>query len=228
MVITIDGPSGSGKGTTASLLALKTGFYHLDSGALYRAVVVHMLESNIHPDEVNKISAELRKVNIKILQDAETKKTRYILNSRDITEKIRMPEVSKIISAFAKISEVREFVKNQQRMIAKKDDIIAEGRDMGTEIFPNAELKVYLTADLYVRAKRRFLEIQQIDSSITLEEVQKDIEMRDFEDMNRKVSPLRIASDAILLDNTNLTIQDQVQKIYDWYLKLKNEEKQNI
>ena len=224
MIITIDGPAGSGKGTTAKLVAERLKIVHLDTGSIYRLVTYYLTKLSIRPDEIEKITAALNTVSICLENNSPVEK-KFLISNQEIPEsELRTSEISQIVAKYARVKEIREFVKTiQKNFINKHKDIIVEGRDIGSEICPNAELKVYLTADLETRAKRRYLELKNKLPGVTYEQVLADIKERDQEDMNREISPLRIPEGAKVLDNTNLTIDQQVDIICNWYKEIKSE-----
>ncbi|RMD77052.1 (d)CMP kinase [Candidatus Dojkabacteria bacterium] len=225
-IITIDGPAGAGKGITAKLLAQRLNYYHLDSGALYRIVSLYLLRKDIRPNELDKIISKVQEIDIKITQ-LEDKTSKFYLNGQDVTDDIRTEEVSSKVADYAKIPEIREFVKKQQVKICQDMNIVAEGRDTGSEIFPNADLKIYLTADFEVRAERRFKELVSKGKNVDFDKVKEELRQRDYLDLNREISPLRVPEDARILDNTNLTIDQQVDIIYKWFLEIQSKDNEN-
>lgn len=210
--IAIDGPSGSGKGVTAKRLAKKLNYNYLDTGSMYRAIGYYMYINNITESKFNE--SILDNINIEFNENNEV-----ILNSENIENKIRNPEISMMASNFSKIKAVREFLVKQQQQIVKNKGFIAEGRDIGSVVIPDAELKIYLNADIKVRAKRRLLDYEQQNKTYTLNEVEKELEKRDYQDMNRTESPLIKTDDAIEVDTTNCTINEQIDIIYNLAIK---------
>lgn len=215
IVIAIDGYSSCGKSTLAKSLARKLGYVFIDSGAMYRAVTLYAIRNSLinggTPDKDTIIAATCN-MQITFRFDPETEKNTTYLNGEDVEEEIRRLEVSEYVSPVSAIREVREaMVRLQQGMGAEKG-IVMDGRDIGTVVFPDAELKIFMTADPEIRAQRRFLELQAKGLNINIEEVRKNISQRDFIDQNREESPLRKAADAIVLDNSHLTPQEQL----DW------------
>lgn len=211
IIIAIDGPAGSGKSTTARLLAQKLGYLYIDTGAMYRAVTLFWLRSGL-PLESTSIESILLKIILELKQ-----KDDYLyvyLNGIDVTKEIRFPEVTQYVSPISAIPSVREFLVNLQREYGKDGGVVLDGRDIGTVVFPNAHLKVFLTADIDERVRRRMQELKEKGFDIDAVDVRKQILERDRIDSSREHSPLRKAEDAILLDTTNLTIDEQVQKIY--------------
>lgn len=207
-VIAIDGPAGSGKGTIAKLLSTRLSFLHLDSGAIYRCVTLETIERNIKLNEVEKIANLIDTMQIEFKEDGVV-----FLNGKDVTKRIRENDINNIVSDVAKIKELREKVEILQRGMAKKSNIIMEGRDIGTTVFPNADLKFYLDADIKERANRRYKENLEKGIDTTYDEVLNILKNRDYIDMNREVSPLKRADDAILIDATYLTIDETVNKL---------------
>ncbi|OFO44085.1 cytidylate kinase [Anaerococcus sp. HMSC075B03] len=202
-IIALDGPSGSGKSTIANILAKKLKISYLNTGSMYRAVTLFFLENNIKKSD--KIDIDLlRKINIDIKGD------KVFLNEKDVSDKIRNKEVTENVSWVSSISLVRKYLVDMQRKISQNKSIILDGRDIGTVVFPNAKYKFFLVASSEVRAKRRY-EQNEIDKP--LEEIQKDIEKRDYLDSHREISPLKKAEDAIEIDSSNLTIDETIEEI---------------
>lgn len=202
-IIALDGPSGSGKSTIANILAKKLKISYLNTGSMYRAVTLFFLENNIKKSD--KIDIDLlRKINIDIKED------KVFLNEKDVSDKIRNKEVTENVSWVSSILLVRKYLVDMQRKISQNKSIILDGRDIGTVVFPNAKYKFFLVASSEVRAKRRY-EQNEIDKS--LEEIQKDIEKRDYLDSHREISPLKKAEDAIEIDSSNLTIDETIEEI---------------
>ncbi len=210
-VIAIDGPAGSGKSTTARLLASQLGFVYLDTGAMYRALTWFALRNDIPIDDGSKLTGVAQKLKIEFQMDGEL--NRVYLNGADITEEIRTPEVTKAVSQVSAHPGVRREMVKRQKEIGKKGNIVAEGRDTTSVVFPDAGIKVYLDASIQERARRRLLELSRNGVSSTLEEQVKDLERRDKYDSTREVSPLKKTRDALVIDTTNLTIEEQVDRI---------------
>src|SRR5690606_20375982 len=205
IVIAIDGLSSCGKSTIARQLAKELNYLYVDSGAMYRAITLYFLRNNIDFNNKEQILNALDRMDLDFRLNEQTGKVEIFMNKENVQHMIREMIVADKVSEVAAIPEVREFaVKQQQKMGAKKG-IIMDGRDIGTTVFPDAELKLFVTADNAVRVERRFKELYQKNPNITIEEVAHNIEMRDYIDANREVSPLRKASDAIEIDTTNLT-----------------------
>ncbi|MXV15849.1 (d)CMP kinase [Hufsiella ginkgonis] len=208
LVIAIDGYSSCGKSTLAKALAKKLHFIYIDSGAMYRAVTLYFLRNNIDVNDHDKVIAALKDIHLNF--HARDYQTHITLNDEEVSEEIRLMPVSEYVSAVSAIREVRhEMVKQQQRM-GKSKNIVMDGRDIGTTVFPDAQLKIFMTADPNVRAERRFKELSAKGDPITLEEVFENLAHRDYQDTTRVESPLVRATDAIILDNTNLTEAQQL------------------
>jgi len=208
IVVAIDGYSSCGKSTLAKALAKKLHFIYVDSGAMYRAVTLYFLRNNVDQTNLSQVAEALKNIHLNFhSRDYETHIT---LNDEEVSDEIRQMPVSDNVSAVSAIHDVRvEMVKQQQRM-GKSKNIVMDGRDIGTTVFPHADVKIFMTADPKVRAERRYKEMAGKNPNITLEEVFKNIANRDFQDTTRKESPLVRSEDAIILDNTNLTPQQQL------------------
>ena len=206
MIIAIDGPAGSGKSTIAKLVALELGFEYLDTGAMYRMVTLRLVNKKISLEDIRSIEKELKNMKIDILNN------RFFLNNVDVTDEIRTPIVSENVSKVAKIKEIRYKMVELQREISKSKNTILDGRDIGTVVFPNAEIKIYLIADEVERAKRRYSELKN-NSEISFEDVLKNIIERDRIDSTRVESPLKTSEEAIEIDTTGNTIEEVKEKI---------------
>lgn len=211
IVVAIDGPAGSGKSTVAKKLAERMKCLYLDTGAMYRAITYCSLENGIVEDD--EAVAELA-TKIDLHLQFENGITRVFVDGDEVTEKIRSADVNSNVSEVAVIAKVRKELVRQQREFGKKGSLIAEGRDMTTVVFPDADVKVYLTASVETRALRRYKEYQAKNIEISLEEVRANIEKRDRIDSSRETSPLMQAEDAILFDNTSFTVEEDVEKLY--------------
>ena len=210
IIIAIDGPAGSGKSTAAKKIAEKLGFLYLDTGAMYRALTYAVLKLNVIDDE-EKIIQLAKSIKIELeFVDGNTKVT---LNGEDVSEAIRSQEVNNHVSQVSTIPQVREELVIQQQRIGAHTNLVTEGRDTTTAVFPGANLKFFLTSSIEKRAKRRFKEFQEKYGKISLEEVMKNLQERDEIDSQRKTSPLTKADDAIEIDTTDLTIDDEVEII---------------
>lgn len=199
--VAIDGPAGAGKSSIAKATAAEIGFIYVDTGALYRSVALFALENGLDSDGLVK---SLDKINVSL--EFVDGSQHVILNGADVSDKIRTAEVSMNASKVSAIPEVREFLFGLQKKIAAENNIIMDGRDIGTVVLPDADLKIFLTASAEERANRRFKEMT--DSGITYEQVLEDIKQRDYNDMHRDIAPLKQAEDAVLLDTTGMTIEE--------------------
>ena len=212
-VVAIDGPAGSGKGTVTKLVGDKLNLINIDTGATYRCVALETLNQNILLDEKEKIVSILDDIEIEFVNTEEGKKV--FLNGNDVTTKIRSKEVSQIVSQVSSIIEVRLKMVDLQRRLAQGKNVIMEGRDIGTYVFPNADVKIYLDASAEERANRRFKQNQETGIEMSYEEILQNIKMRDEIDKNKEMGALKQAEDAIYLDSTNLTIEQVVEKIIE-------------
>lgn len=219
-IIAIDGPAGSGKGTVTKLIAKKLGLVNIDTGAAYRSVALESINQNIKLEEEDKIINMLDNINIEFRN--EHGKDLIYLNGEDVTDKIRQKDVSKIVSPISAIKEVRFKLNDIFRKIAKNQDVIMEGRDIGTYVFPNASLKIYLDASPEERAKRRYIQNQKKGIQMSYEEIVENIKTRDKIDMQKEIGALKKAEDAIYIDSTNLTIEEVVEKIVKKANEIKN------
>ena len=210
-VVAIDGPAGTGKGTITSLISKEMGLVNIDTGATYRCVALYTIKNNINLEEKEKIIESLPNIHIDMENEEGTQKV--YLNNEDVTSQIRSKEVSKIVSQISSIKEVRFAMVEVQRNLAKGKDVIMEGRDITTYVFPNANIKIYLDADEEERAKRRYKEMQEKGIEMTYEEVLNNIQIRDKNDKEKEIGALKIAPDAIYIDTTNLTIEEVKQKV---------------
>ena len=211
MIIAIDGPAGSGKSTTAKLLADRLGFIYLDTGAMYRAITLFFLNNNIDIKNIVHVQKSLKKIDLVI----KNKKTFEVyLNGINVTKMIRESKIDEMVSNVSKILDVREKMVSLQRTFSNNKNIVVEGRDIGSNVFPDADFNFFFIADVMERAKRRFND-NQYKKSITISELVEKIKKRDEIDSNRSISPLIKVDDAIEVDTTSLTIEQQVTKIYD-------------
>ena len=209
MVIAIDGPSGSGKTSTAKLLSEKLKFYYCDSGSLYRAVTYYLLDNKVDLEKSSEIKSALEEVRVEYNIFTNSIK----LNNHDVQEFLRSSNVTQNVSKVSSMKIVRDFLINIQRKLAADNDIILDGRDIGTTVFPEADYKFFIDADIEIRAKRRFQEINIKDTNQDYEKILQTMKERDFYDQNREYSPLKKAEDAICIDTTSLTVNEQVNKI---------------
>ncbi len=216
IIIAIDGFSSCGKSTLAKQLAKKLNYVFVDSGAMYRAITLYFLRNHIDWNSENAVHEALQNITLDFEYNDLKGTSDIFLNDENVESFIRDMLVSESVSEVSTIKEVREFAVDQQQQMGEKKGIVMDGRDIGTTVFPNAELKIFVTADVAVRVARRYQELFAKDANITLEEVQQNLEMRDYIDSNREVSPLRKANDAIVLDNSILNREEQLQIALSW------------
>ncbi|HEX8948247.1 MAG TPA: (d)CMP kinase [Dissulfurispiraceae bacterium] len=210
-VIAIDGPSGAGKSTISQLLARKLGFHYLDTGSLYRAIALYLRREGVAPESADReIHEKLQGVSISF-EDG-----RVLLNGEDVSGAIRTPEAGHYASVFSARKPVRDFLLAIQRNAAKQRDIVAEGRDMTTVVFPDAWRKIYLDASEEGRARRRYMQLKEKGIEITMDEAMKDVRERDLRDSRRDIAPLRRAKDAIYIDSTNLNKDEVIELIFTY------------
>ena len=217
MIIAIDGPAGTGKGTIADLLAKKLGYTYIDTGAMYRCITLKMLNNNIPLNDIEKINELLESTSIEFMNISN--KQHVFLDDEDVTEDIRTPRVNEAVSPTSAIVEIRKKLVEMQRELGENQNVVMEGRDITTVVFPNADVKIYLTASPEIRAKRRYDEMIKKGISITYEDTLKSITERDNIDMNKPVGALKIADDAIVIDSSNLTIDEVYEKIHEIILE---------
>jgi CMP/dCMP kinase len=216
IIITIDGWSSCGKSTLAKQLAKELGYVYVDSGAMYRAVTLYFLRNHIDWTDKKEVHRAMGEITLEFVYNPSSQKSEMYLNEENVEYVIRDLVVAEKVSDVAAIKEVREFAVAQQQQMGKKKGIIMDGRDIGTVVFPKAELKIFMTADNAVRVERRFKELFEKNPNITIEEVKANLEMRDYIDSHREISPLKQAKDAIVLDNTNLTETEQFKIALNW------------
>jgi len=220
ITIAIDGYSSCGKSTVARDLANALGYAYIDTGAMYRAVTLYCLEKGIIQEgravDAFKVIKELLNIHIEFKYSVEHGKSEIFLNNKNVEEEIRTMEVSDLVSPVSAIHEVRKMMVYLQRQLGKNGGIVMDGRDIGTTVFPNAELKIFMTADEDVRIQRRKLELQAKGYKVKDADVKRNIQKRDEDDTNRLESPLKQAPDALLLDNTKLTREEQLEKVLRW------------
>ncbi len=210
IIIAIDGWSSCGKSTLAKQLAGKLGYVYIDSGAMYRAITLFFLRNNINFDQEKKVLEALKKIKIDFRLNDSSGQSEIFLNNENVESEIRDLKVADKVSDVAAIKVVREFAVAQQQKLGEQKAVVMDGRDIGTVVFPHAALKIFMTAQIEVRVQRRYLEMKQKKPDTTIEEVKKNLETRDYIDSHREISPLRKAADAIELDNTNLTMDEQL------------------
>ena len=209
--VAIDGPAGAGKSTAARKAAENLNFIYVDTGAMYRTIGLYMLENQISADNEDALKNALDQIQIELKYKDGVQC--MFLNGEDVSGRIRTPEVSAQASVVAAIPEVREKLLDLQRSMAASQDVIMDGRDIGTHILPDAELKIYLTASVEERARRRYLELVEKGEECNIEDIRKDIADRDYRDMHRETAPLRQAEDAVLLDTSDMTLDEVVTEI---------------
>ena len=209
--IAIDGPAGAGKSTIAKLVAKKRGYIYVDTGAMYRAMALYLLRTGVDISDRAAIAKACQNADISIAyQQGEQV---VLLNGENVNAYLRTEEVGNMASVSSAVPEVRKKLVELQQELAAKEDVVMDGRDIGTVVLPNADVKVYLTASTHTRAMRRFLELQEKGQAADLEKIEADIADRDYRDMHRETSPLRQAEDAVLVDSSEMTIEQVVERI---------------
>jgi CMP/dCMP kinase len=211
IIITIDGWSSCGKSTLAKQLAKSLGYIYIDSGAMYRAITLYFLRNHINWLNTDEVNNALADITIAFKFNDKTQQTEIYLNEENVEYVIRDMVIAEKVSDVAAIKEVRAFAVAQQKKTGGQKGIVMDGRDIGTTVFPDAELKFFMTADIAVRVERRYMEMFEKNPNISIEDVKANLEMRDYIDSNREISPLRKAADAIELDNTHISIEEQLQ-----------------
>ncbi|MBE8720492.1 (d)CMP kinase [Sphingobacterium pedocola] len=218
-IIAIDGYSSCGKSTVAKALAKKLHFVFVDSGAMYRAVTLYFLRNEVDLDNTAAVVQALADIHIDFIPN--TAQTQILLNGEDISEEIRQMAVSEQVSEVSAIKEVRHAMVAQQQKLGSRRNIVMDGRDIGTTVFPDADLKIFMTASPSVRAERRYAELTAKGENVTMEEIQENLSHRDHIDSTREESPLRQAADALILDNSDLTQDQQLEIVLNEYYKIK-------
>ena len=211
--VAIDGPAGAGKITIAKLVAKEKGYIYVDTGAMYRGLAIHFLDKGIQPQETEKVIEACKDAEVTIAYEDAVQ--HVYLNGKDISSRLRNEEVGNMASVTSAIPEVRKKLLELQQNLAKTQNVIMDGRDIGTCVLPHADVKVYLTASVETRAKRRYQELQEKGEDCNLEEIAHDIEERDRRDMTREIAPLKQAEDAVLVDSSDMTIAEVVKTIVD-------------
>jgi cytidylate kinase len=222
IVIAVDGCSSSGKSTFARAIAKQLNYIYIDSGAMYRAIALYCLKNNIISEEKvdhARLIEALKIIVIEFKFNSKSQKYETCLNNENVEEEIRSVNVSEVVSIISKIKEVREKILTLQRKIGQGKGIVMDGRDIGTVVFPEAEIKIFMTADVDIRANRRYDELKAKNIDVDFEIIKRNIEERDYQDINRKESPLMKAHDAIELDNSDMTLAEQM----DWFSKIVSE-----
>jgi cytidylate kinase len=216
IIITIDGWSSCGKSTLAKQLAKLLGYVYVDSGAMYRAITLYFLRNHVDWTDKKEVKKALAEIILEFHFNPKTENSEMYLNDENVEYVIRDLVIAEKVSDVAAIKEVREYAVAQQQNMGKKKGIVMDGRDIGTVVFPKAELKIFMTADNAVRVERRFKELYEKNPNVSIEEVKNNLEMRDYIDSHREVSPLRQAEDAQVLDNTNLSEEQQLKIAHEW------------
>ena len=211
IIIAIDGYSACGKSTTAKMVASRLGYIYIDSGAMYRAVTLYFCDNHISSTNPYQVSQALANIHIQFVHNPKTEKNETYLNGLNVEEEIRKMYISQKVSEVSAVPEVRKAMVYLQQQMGKKRGLVMDGRDIGTCVFPDAELKIFMTADIMVRAQRRQEELLEKNELVDIEEIIKNLQMRDHLDTTRKENPLRMADDAYLLDNTAITIDEQIE-----------------
>ena len=209
--VAVDGPAGAGKSTIAKLVAKKMGYIYVDTGAMYRGLAIHFLKKGIDPEEKEAVVEACRDAEVTIGYESGVQQ--IYLNGENVTDMLRTEEVGNMAFRTSAIPEVREKLLELQRSLAREKDVIMDGRDIGTNILPDADVKIYLTASVETRAKRRYDELKEKGESCDLEEIARDIKARDERDMTRDIAPLKKAEDAVLVDSSDMTIEEVVGRI---------------
>ena len=216
IIITIDGWSSCGKSTLAKQLATELGYVYIDSGAMYRAITLFFLRNHIDWTKHRAVQHALENITLEFVYNEKSRNTEMHLNGENVEYVIRDLVVAEKVSDVAAVKEVREFAVAQQQKMGTKKGIVMDGRDIGTVVFPEAELKIFMTADNAIRVERRFKELYEKNPNITIEEVKANLEMRDYIDSHREISPLKQAADALVLDNSKITIREQLAIALKW------------
>ena len=215
IVITIDGWSSCGKSTLAKQLAKQLGYVYIDSGAMYRAITLYFLRHHLDWTDVSEVINALKNIILEFQCNEKNGQSEIYLNGENVEYVIRDLVIAEKVSEVAAIKEVRTFAVAEQQKMGKMKGIVMDGRDIGTTVFPDAALKIFMTADISVRVERRFKEMFEKNPNITIEEVKNNLEMRDYIDSNREVSPLRKAPDALIIDSTNISMEQQLKFALD-------------
>jgi cytidylate kinase len=212
MIVAVDGPAGAGKSTVAKILARRLGFLYIDTGAMYRALTLKVLENNVPISDEEEIIQLAGKVKIDLHNNTDGSLS-VILDDKDVSLDIRKPQITQFVSDLAKIKEVRQILVKMQRELGQRGSCVLDGRDIGTVVFPEAEKKFFIDASFEERTRRRFKELKGLNQDVTEENVAKDLSNRDEIDSTRKASPLRKATDAVYIDTTKLSIEQVVDKM---------------
>lgn len=210
-IIAVDGPSAAGKSCMSKEISDKLNIVYIDTGAMYRAVALYFIENEVNAENQESVKEALEKINIKF--ERVNANLRVFLNNEDISDKIRTEKIGMMASKVSAIPRVRYDMVDRQRKLANDYSVILDGRDIGSVVFPNADLKIYLTASEEERAKRRLIDLEQKGINTTYEEVLEDIKKRDYNDINKPISPLVKTEDAVLIDTTNMTREEVIDKV---------------
>ena len=211
IIITIDGWSSCGKSTLAKQLAKILGYIYIDSGAMYRAITLYFLRNHINWLDTDQVNTALSEITLSFKFNEKSQQSEMYLNGENVEYVIRDLVIAEKVSEVAAIKEVRTFAVAQQQKMGEQKGIVMDGRDIGTTVFPEAELKFFMTADIAVRVERRYMEMFEKNPNVSIDDVKANLEMRDYIDSNREISPLRKAADAVELDNTHLSIEEQLE-----------------
>ena len=215
--IAIDGPAGAGKSTIAKIVAKELGYIYVDTGAMYRTMALACYRAGIKSDQKEEVIEKCKSVDVSLGYENGTQKV--YLNGEDVSIEIRQEVIGNMTSAIAVYGPVREILVKMQQELAAKNNVVMDGRDIGTCVLPNAQLKIFLTASVQVRAKRRYDELVEKGECCDLAEIEKDISERDYRDMHREIAPLKAAEDAVMLDSSELNIDEVVEAIYEYAKK---------
>ena len=207
--IAIDGPAGAGKSTIAKMVSKELGYIYVDTGALYRTIALYLTENDIADEDIDEASLEKADVSLRFIDDAQ----RVFLGDRDVSDMIRTPEISMAASRTSAIPAVRAYLFETQQKIARENNVLMDGRDIGTVVLPNADVKIFLTASAEERANRRYKELLEKPDCPTYQEILDDIIKRDYQDMHRETAPLKQAEDAVLVDTTKLNLEESAAAI---------------
>ncbi len=216
IIITLDGYSSCGKSTLAKQLAAELDYVYIDSGAMYRAITLYFIQNRIDWNNPEEVAQALANIQLEFVYNPLSGSSEMNLNGENVEHMIREMLVAEKVSEVAAVGAVREFAVAQQQEMGKRKGIVMDGRDIGTTVFPHAELKIFMTADTAIRVERRFKELYAKNKNITIHEIKENLELRDYIDTNRAISPLRKAEDAIILDNSQLTPEDQLKLVLQW------------
>jgi cytidylate kinase len=216
VIITIDGYSSCGKSTLAKQLAAELDYVYIDSGAMYRAITLYFIQNRVDWNNTDEVNEALSNIYLEFVYNPITNSSEMNLNGENVENMIREMLVAEKVSEVAAVKEVREFAVAQQQQMGEQSGIVMDGRDIGTTVFPHAELKIFMTADTAIRVERRYKELYARNKNITLHEIKENLELRDYIDTNREISPLRKAEDAIILDNSQLGPDEQLKLVMQW------------